>query len=94
MSEAIKAKHGTALFGIDGAGVRVYDNTNDGIGWVEGRQIAEKAARMPIYWSDDRLCHWMFDFQCFGHWVEGLFHNNGLPEDLDQFEPLHVNVYD
>lgn len=57
-------------------------------------EIATMAAQEPIFWSDDRLCHWMFDFKAAGHWVEGLFHNNGLPDELNEFNPLHVRVYD
>ena len=76
------------------ADVIVYDNTTDGIDFKTATAIATKAAYDPIYWSDDRMCHWMFDFKCEGHWCAGLFHNNGLPDDADEFNPLHVNVYE
>lgn len=74
--------------------VIVYDNTADGITEKQALMIATKAAYEPIYWSDDRCCHWMFDFKCEWHWCAALFHGNGLPDDVDEFNPLHVNVYE
>lgn len=74
------------------ADVIVHDRTADGIDHKTATIIATRAAYEPIYWSDDRLCHWMFDFKCEGHWCAGLFHNNGLPDDVDEFNPLHISV--
>ena len=75
--------------------VWVHDNTENGITEDEAREIANEAVKRPIYWSDFRMCHWMLDFQCAGHWVEGLFPNNGLPDD-DMFlmQLLRLNVHD
>ena len=25
--------------------------------------------QQTVYWSDDRLCHWFFDYTCDGHWI-------------------------
>jgi hypothetical protein len=33
-----------------------------------------------IYWSDDRLCHWFFDFQFNGQWISSCFINNELTQ--------------
>ena len=85
---------GENYFGCSRFEVIVYDNTDDGIDDQTACRIAYEAANKPIYWSDDRLCHWMYDFKVDGHWCEGLFHNNGLDERLKQFEQLHINVYD
>lgn len=75
--------------------VTVYDNTEDGINEAIANEIAYVASRKPIYWSDDRLCHWIFDFKCCGHWCEGLFHNNGLPNEVESLVMhMHVNVYE
>lgn len=76
------------------ATVIVHDNTEEGITFEQAERIATVAAYRPIYWSDDRMCHWMFDFKSEGHWCAALFHNNGLPDELNEFDPLHVNVYE
>ena len=34
------------------------------------RKIAENAASAPIYWSDDRMRHWIFDQPVDGWWYE------------------------
>ena len=90
-------KHGTNVFTYEGAReffVEVYDNTEDGIDLETAKAIADHAKDANIYWSDYRLCHWMFDFRVGDHWCEGLFHNNGLPEDAPSlWEHLHINVY-
>jgi hypothetical protein len=80
---------GTALT----ATIIVHDST-DSIDFKTAERIAHEAAYRPIYWSDDRLCHWMFDFKCEGHWCAALFHNNGLDDELDEFNPLHIKVLD
>ena len=82
------------LLSAAGVDVVVFDNTEHGIAEAEALEIAESAVRNVIYWSDDRLCHWMFDRKAAGHWYEGLFHNNGLPDEIWDFDPLHVNVYE
>lgn len=74
--------------------VTVYDNTDSGIDLRCLMDVAEQAMCSKVYWSDDRLCHWMFDFSSCGHWCEGLFHNNGLPDEIDQWESLHINIED
>ena len=75
--------------------VTVYDNTEDGITEEDAEAIAEEATNTNVYWSDDGLCHWMYDFKKCGHWGEGLFHNNGLPDDVPSiWKHLHINVYD
>lgn len=75
--------------------ITVYDNTAAGIDAETAKAIAEHAWTSTIYWSDDRLCHWMFDFKVRGHWCEGLFPNNGRPAD-EQFcwNHIYINVYD
>lgn len=85
---------GTNYFGYSHFDVIVYDNTKDGIDSHTACTIANEAINKNIYWSDDRVCHWMFDFQVDGHWCEGLFHNNGLDERIPEFSTLHINVYD
>lgn len=75
------------------ATIVVHDST-DSIDFKTAAKIAYEAACRPIYWSDDRLCHWMFDFKCEEHWCTALFHNNGLADELDEFNPLHIKVLD
>ena len=100
--DATNAKHGAFTVDLGGENwfssgtckVKVYDDTNGGINDAELLEIAHEVAITPIFWSDGRLCHWFYDFECAGHWVEGLFHNNGLPDEVDQWQPVHVRVYD
>lgn len=95
-----EGKHGTHVIPFtskygEGFDVTVYDNTEDGIDEDTVRKIAEHASESTIWWSDDRLCNWMFDFKVRGHWCEGLFHNNGLPDEVESiWKHLHVNVYE
>ena len=93
-------KHGTHVvefhnqLGYD-YDVTVYDNSEHGLDADEVQAVAEQAANSNVSWSDDRLCHWMFDFKVCGHWCDGLFHNNGLPDEVPSlWKHLHVNVYD
>ena len=58
----------------------------------EADEIARVAAYKPIYWSDDRCCHWMFDFKVGERWCTALFHNNGLSDEANEFDPLHIRV--
>ena len=58
----------------------------------EANKIAEVAAYKPIYWSDDRMCHWMFDFKVGEHWCAALFNNNGLIDEPNEFRPLRIRV--
>ena len=92
------AKHGTYVFSYEGDRpyyVWVHDNTDEGITEEEAQIIADLANAQPIYWSDYRLCYWMGDFPYLGHWVEGLFPNNGLhPDDEFTYQWLQVNVYE
>ena len=85
---------GYNYFGHSHFDVKVYDNTERGIDSQTACRIANEAVGKDIYWSDDRLCHWMYDFECDGHWCEGLFHNNGLDDGIPEFNPLHINVYE
>lgn len=92
------ATHGTHVFRFEGTHecfVWVHDNTRCGLVEGEAAAIADLASKAPIYWSDFRCCHWMYNFQCCGHWVEGLFPNNGLhPDNAFTFKLLQVNVYE
>lgn len=100
--DATTAKHGAFTWPLEGGNyftggniaVKIYDNTKNGLNDVEYLEIAREVAQTPIFWSDDRLCHWFYDFKCSGHWIEGLFHNNGLADSENEFSPLHVNVFD
>lgn len=52
------------------------------------QQILNEVSNQPIYWSDDRNEHWMFDFKCFGYWVEANKINNELTEiSINIFKP-------
>lgn len=84
-----EARHGIALFGVNGLGVMVYDNTGEGLNWTQGRIIAEEAANNPIYWNDCDCFYWMYDFRACGHWCEMV-----NAEDESPYECLHINVYD
>ena len=72
----------------------VYDNTPDGLSAAQACEVARRAcdALEFVFWSDDRLCNWCFDFPAAGHWCSGLFHNNGCPDELDDFGPFRVSV--
>ncbi len=43
-------------------------------------QMKEEINKQTIYWSDDRMCHWFFDFICEGFWVSAWKINNELTE--------------
>lgn len=93
------AKNGTYTFAYDDGDreyyVWVHDNVDGGITEEEAEAIADEAITRPIYWSDYRLCHWMYVFECEGHWIEGLFPNNGLHPDSEWTgRLLQVNVYE
>jgi hypothetical protein len=56
--------------------VQVYDNSDAGLSNGDVNQIAACAATEPIFWSDDRLKHFMFDFEVNGHWCEMVNDNH------------------
>ena len=33
-----------------------------------------------IHWSDDRCCHWFFDFTCEDYWISAWTINNELTQ--------------
>jgi hypothetical protein len=40
-----------------------------------------------IFWSDDRMCHWFFDFKVDGVWVSVMNINNELTHcEVDLFK--------
>lgn len=98
----IKAKHG--IHGVHVRGVydergeyieaerpvhvMIYDNSGNGLTTEEVNKIAERAVTSPIYWSDDRCVHWMFDFNVWDHWCEML-----TEPDEPFYECLRINVY-
>ena len=51
-------------------------------------EMIEAIEKRPIYWSDDRLCHWFFDFEVDGKWISAKHINNELTEiDVKIFDP-------
>ena len=42
--------------------------------------MKEEIQKQIIFWSDDRLCHWFFDFKCDGFWISSWSINNELTE--------------
>jgi len=54
-------------------------------------EIKEEIQKRQIWWSDDRLCHWFFDFKVGDVWVSVKHINNELTEcvvDLWEEEPV------
>jgi hypothetical protein len=50
-------------------------------------EIVENVLQQKIFWSDDRLCHWFFDFKCQGKWISCWYINNELTQIVvDVFE--------
>ena len=47
----------------------------DGVNLTEedASKVADEIATRNLYWSDDRCCHWFFDFKskATGFWVSG-----------------------
>ena len=43
-------------------------------------EIKEEIQKQQIWWSDDRLCHWFFDFMVDNVWVSVKHINNELTE--------------
>lgn len=76
--------------------IELIDETSAGLTEAEANLIRHDARQKAIYWSDDRCCHWMFDFQSAGYWCAGLFFGNGLEEleGVDQFAPIRIRVSD
>lgn len=50
-------------------------------------EMIEAIKSHTIFWSDDRLCHWFFDFKFQGKWISSRRINNELTE-------IEVEVYD
>lgn len=74
---------------IDPAFVVVHDNSDDGLMHDEMKKIAERAISNTVYWSDERCCYWMFDFNVWNHWCEMV-----TPTDDEPYwECMHINVY-
>jgi len=44
------------------------------------KEIMDEINKQAIFWSDDRMCHWFFDFQYEGLWVSAWNINNELTE--------------
>lgn len=49
---------------------------------ADGRTVSDnlfrKVLNQTIFWSDDRLCHWFFDFKYRGQWVSCKSINNEI----------------
>jgi hypothetical protein len=43
-------------------------------------KMVKEINEQTIYWSDDRNCHWFFDFQVDGIWISQTHINNELTE--------------
>lgn len=41
--------------------------------------------REPIFWSNDRLCHWFFDFKINNVWIESL--------NIDENFNIEIGLY-
>jgi len=53
--------------------------------------MKEEIMKQRIFWSDDRMCHWFFDFKCDGFWISSWSINNELTEVcVDIFNPKMV----
>ena len=50
-------------------------------------KIIEDVNKQQIWWSDDRCCHWFFDFKVNGVWVSVKHLNNELTH-------CEVNLFD
>ena len=50
-------------------------------------EMIEAIENQPIYWSDDRRCHWFFDFKFDEKWVSSKYINNELTQ-------IHVTIYE
>ena len=87
--KGIRAADGDWVDFDDPVFVMVHDNSKDGLSDEELRKIAEESLRKPIYWSDDRLCYWMYDFNVWDHWCEMV----DVPDE-SHYECLHINVYE
>ena len=50
--------------------------------------MIEEIQKQIIWWSDDRMCHWFFDFTCEGKWISVKHINNELTEcDVEIYDP-------
>jgi len=50
-------------------------------------EIEKAVQEQVIYWSDDRMTHWFFDFKVDDVWVSAMHINNELTEcHLDLFK--------
>lgn len=43
-------------------------------------KMIEEIKKQRIFWSDDRRCHFFFDFKCQGKWISSVKINNELTE--------------
>lgn len=49
-------------------------------GELPSDELVAAVNQQTIYWSDDRCCHWFFDFQHNGRWISSWRINNELTE--------------
>ena len=43
-------------------------------------EMIEAIKNQIIFWSDDRLCHWFFNFKFQDKWISSIRINNELTE--------------
>lgn len=64
--------------------VVVHDDTEHGLSEQERNDIALASIHQNIFWNDIECYHWMYDFQCDGHWCEMWRGNDEEPYYLVQ----------
>ncbi len=51
-------------------------------------QMVKEINEQQIWWSDDRCCHWFFDFTVDGVWISQTHINNELTEcTVELYDP-------
>lgn len=55
--------------------------------------MIDEIKKQTIYWSDDRLCHWFFDFKFQDKWISSKHINNELTEiEVEIYDPISLPV--
>ena len=52
------------------------------VGW----KLKQAVLKRTVYWSDDRLCHWFFDFKHNNKWISSI-------EIKNDFSQIKVEVF-
>ena len=65
--------------------IRLYQTGDIELTDNEAASVADEVACQNLYWSDERCCHWFYDFQTsLGYWAGSLgIEDNGITWNVE-----------